>query len=98
MSAAAGDAAASTDGGGTAAAAAPESVRVLEPSSGALNLSVALRDVADLGLQATLRGFDKDDSGTVDLVEGDLCETCRRIPQVFGNIEVGEALVVLPRH
>ena len=69
MSAAAGDAAASTDGGGTAAAAAPESVRVLEPSSGALNLSVALRDVADLGLQATLRGFDKDDSGTVDLVE-----------------------------
>ena len=69
MSAAAGDAAASADGGGTAAAAAPESVRVLEPSSGALNLSVALRDVADLGLQATLRGFDKDDSGTVDLVE-----------------------------
>ena len=70
MSAAAGDGAASTDGGGTAAAAAaPESVRVLEPSSGALSLSVALRDVADPGLQATLRGFDKDDSGTVDLVE-----------------------------
>ena len=69
MSAAAGDAAGSADGGGTAAAAAPESVRMPEPSSGALNLSVALRDVADLGLQATLRGFDKDDSGTVDLVE-----------------------------
>ena len=97
MSAAAGDAAASADGGGTAAA--PESVRVLEPSSGALNLSVALRDVADLGLQATLRGFDKDDSGTVDLVElralAELMRRTRAQGQVLKKVVLVLAVLLL---
>ena len=97
MSAAAGDAAGSADGGGTAAA--PESVRVLEPSSGALNLSVALRDVADLGLQATLRGFDKDDSGTVDLVElralAELMRRTRAQGQVLKKVVLVLAVLLL---
>ena len=61
--------------------ASAKDVRVLERST-----SVALKDVADPGLQATLMSFDKDGSGTVDLVELRAAAEAMRRTQAQGQL------------
>ena len=61
--------------------ASAKDVRVLERST-----SVALKDVRDPGLQATLMSFDKDGSGTVDLVELRAAAEAMRRTQAQGQL------------